>query len=162
MKKQRKATTILELQAWKIEEAFNALQKEKSTKICTISKTDDEIVDAEIIDEEAPKNQSKTSEDGTSLLSPQLPWLFPFTTEKLFETARRQPDPARKMFGYFYEAELRKECRQLIGFPLSSGDFYHIQYCYNLLVANGQYFKCAAAIRPILQNYLEKMKEYKK
>ena len=50
MKKQRKATTILELQAWKIEEAFNALQKEKSTKICTISKTDDEIVDAEIIE----------------------------------------------------------------------------------------------------------------
>ena len=154
MKKQRKATTILELQAWEIEDAFNALQKEKSTKICTISKTDDEIVDAETIDEEAPKNQPKTSEKGTSLLSPQLSWLFPLTAEKLFEAARRQPDPARKGFGYFYETELRKECQNLIEYPLYAGDFYNLQYYCNLLVANGQYFKCTAAIRPILKNYL--------
>ena len=162
MKKQRKDTTILELQAWEIEEAFNALQKEKSTKICTISKTDDEIVDAEIIDEEASKNQFKTSKDGSSLLSPQLSWLFPLTAEKLFQMARRQPDPAREMFGYFYEAELRKECRQLIEHPVYARDFSTLLYCCNLLVANGQYFKCAAAIQPILQNYLDAMEEYKK
>lgn len=116
-------------------------------------KTTDEL-------EEKHENRSETSKSGSAHSTSRLPWLFPLTAEKLFEMARRQPDPAREMFGYFYEAELRKECQHLIEYPLDAGDFYNLLYCHKLLVANGQYFKCAAAIQPILQNYLNAMEEY--
>ena len=145
---------MLEQQLREIEEAFEDPEHSEIVPVHMVARPEDEVLEGKIVDGE--------KHDGPEHSISHLSWLFPLTTEKLFEMARRQPDPAREMFGYFYEAELRKECRHLIGYPLYARDLSALRYCCNLLIANGQYFKCAAAIRPILQNYLDAMEEYGK
>lgn len=160
MKAKTTSEIMLEQQLREIEEAFEDPKCSKIVPAHMGAELEDEVLEGEVIDEEKHENRSETSKSGPAHSISHLSWLFPLTTEKLFEMARRQPDPAREMFGYFYEAELRKECRHLIEYPLYAGDFYNLLYCRKLLVANGQYFKCAAAIQPILQNYLNAMEEY--
>lgn len=153
---------MLEQQLREIEEAFEEPECSEIAPAHIVTGPEDEVLEGEVIDEEKHENRSETSKSGSAHSTSHLSWLFPLTAEKLFEMARRQPDPAREMFDYFYEAELRKECRHLIEYPLYARDLSALRYCSNLLVANDQYFKCAAAIRPILQNYLDAMEEYGK
>lgn len=160
MKARTTSEVMLEQQLREIEEAFEEPECSEIAPAHIVTGPEDEVLEGEVVDEEKHENRSETSKSGSAHSTSRLPWLFPLTAEKLFEMARRQPDPAREMFGYFYEAELKKECQHLIEYPLYAGDFYNLLYCHKLLVANGQYFKCAAAIQPILQNYLNAMEEY--
>ena len=162
MKARTTSEVMLEQQLREIEEAFEEPECSEIAPAHIVTGPEDEVLEGEVIDEEKHENRSETSKSGSAHSTSHLSWLFPLTAEKLFEMARRQPDPAREMFDYFYEAELRKECRHLIGYPLYARDLSALRYCCNLLVANDQYFKCAAAIRPILQNYLDAMEEYGK
>ena len=162
MKARTTSEVMLEQQLREIEEAFEEPECSEIAPAHIVTGPEDEVLEGEVIDEEKHENRSETSKSGSAHSTSHLSWLFPLTAEKLFEMARRQPDPAREMFGYFYEAELKKECRLLIGYPLYARDLSALRYSCNLLVANDQYFKCAAAIRPILQNYLDAMEEYGK
>ena len=162
MKARTTSEVMLEQQLREIEEAFKDLEHSEIVPVHMVVRPEDEVLEGEIVDEEKHENRSETSKSGPANSISHLTRLFPLTAEKLFEMARRQPDPAREMFDYFYEAELRKECRHLIEYPLYARDLSDLRYCCNLLIANGQYFKCAAALRPILQNYLDAMEEYEK
>lgn len=79
---------------------------------------------------------------------------FPLTAEKLFRMALNVPDPAHGTLGYYYEAELRRECRILVPHPLYRQDRAGIMAAYQLWENNRRCF--LKAIDEILSGYARK------
>lgn len=108
---------------------------------------------AEVVENTTPVAPQATGTSTTQVWMPCLP--SSLSAQTLFNLALtvEAPDPARRMLGYFYEAQLMRECAMLIPHPIPS--YYLIGIRNALLIRrnNPGFFMCNA-IDVVLTYYL--------
>ena len=112
-----------------------------------------EPMNAEVVENTTPVAAQATRTSATQGWIPCLP--SSLSAQTLFNLALtvETPDPARRMLGYFYEAQLMRECAMLIPHPIPS--YYLIGIRNALLIRrnNPGFFMCNA-IDVVLTYYL--------
>lgn len=115
-------------------------------------------VKAEIVEEESPAAVKAAGYPGplSPLWRPFLP--YPLTAQILFDLALTvvTVDPARMVLGFYYEAQLKRECELLIPHPIPSFFSRGIWTALMLHRNNPDFFVCNA-IDIVLTAYLNEI-----
>lgn len=105
-----------------------------------------ESVDPEVVDVGDVDEDSDTADnmDQTQWWAPRL--RYPLTAGTLFRQALNfvAGDPARREFGYFYEAKLKRECAITLEFPIHKNDRMGLWTAILRRRQNCDYFRCSA------------------